>query len=214
MWKSLSGRRLRFFLAAAAVAATSSTVAFGVIPGPDGVIRACYQKENGMLRVVSDPSECRPSEIPLSWSAVPPAEGWTAETVRKTDGAFSTASTAFVPVPGTEIAFDSGEGPAELSVSGTELGGPICPAAQVGVRLDGVDYPLEANHAHTFAADVGIFRLGLGGVTFVNPLSAGDHTAVVILRNLPDVFCTPATVDATEEFPLNFVIEHRPAPAP
>lgn len=32
------------------------------------VIHACYHKENGMLRVVDDPSECRPSEEPISWT--------------------------------------------------------------------------------------------------------------------------------------------------
>lgn len=34
-----------------------------------GVINACYQKINGQLRVVSDPSQCRPSELPISLSA-------------------------------------------------------------------------------------------------------------------------------------------------
>lgn len=33
------------------------------------VINACYQKINGQLRVVSDPSMCRPSEIPITLSA-------------------------------------------------------------------------------------------------------------------------------------------------
>jgi hypothetical protein len=36
------------------------------------VINACYQKINGQLRVVSDPSQCRPSEIPVSWNIVGP----------------------------------------------------------------------------------------------------------------------------------------------
>ena len=33
----------------------------------DGVIRACYQKENGQLRVLAS-GQCRPSELPLSWN--------------------------------------------------------------------------------------------------------------------------------------------------
>jgi hypothetical protein len=42
----------------------------------EGTIHACAQKENGQLRVVEDPDDCRPSEIALSWNdddAEPPA---------------------------------------------------------------------------------------------------------------------------------------------
>lgn len=35
------------------------------------VIHACYQKINGQLRIVSDPSQCRPSEMPISLSSAP-----------------------------------------------------------------------------------------------------------------------------------------------
>jgi hypothetical protein len=35
------------------------------------VIPACYQKINGQLRVVSDPGQCRPSEVPISLSSPP-----------------------------------------------------------------------------------------------------------------------------------------------
>jgi hypothetical protein len=135
-------------------------------------------------------------------------EGWAVETVRKTNGAFSTTSATFVPVPGTSITFNSGLGPAVFSVSVTEL--PDCLAvSQIGVRLDGVvDYPLESNDIHTFAGGVAVFRIGLGGVTFVNPLSAGSHTAEVILRRV-DAACGSARVAASAELPLNFVIKHR-----
>jgi hypothetical protein len=46
-------------------------------PGQQGivvngtVINACYQKINGQLRVVSDPSQCRPSEVPITLSSPP-----------------------------------------------------------------------------------------------------------------------------------------------
>lgn len=42
----------------------------------EGTIHACAQKENGQLRVVEGPDDCRPSEIALSWNddvADPPA---------------------------------------------------------------------------------------------------------------------------------------------
>jgi hypothetical protein len=35
------------------------------------IINACYQKIDGQLRVVSDPSQCRPSELPITLSAPP-----------------------------------------------------------------------------------------------------------------------------------------------
>ena len=35
---------------------------------PDGPIHACAQKENGQLRVVEGPDDCRPSEVALSWN--------------------------------------------------------------------------------------------------------------------------------------------------
>ena len=138
------------------------------------------------------------------------AQGWTAATVRKTDGEFSTGSATFVPVPGTEIIFGSEEGHSVASVSATEL--PDCLAvSQIGVRLDGVDFPLESNDIHTFAGGVAVFRIGLGGVTS-NPLQAGIHTAMVILRRV-DATCGSARVAASAESPLNFVIEY-PALAP
>lgn len=35
----------------------------------NNIVYACYQKENGQLRKVSGPNQCRPSELPISWSA-------------------------------------------------------------------------------------------------------------------------------------------------
>lgn len=31
-------------------------------------INGCYQKNNGQLRIVADPSECRPPEVAISWN--------------------------------------------------------------------------------------------------------------------------------------------------
>jgi hypothetical protein len=42
-------------------------------PAPDGnVLNGCYQKINGQLRIVSNPGQCNPSELPLSWNIVGP----------------------------------------------------------------------------------------------------------------------------------------------
>ena len=42
--------------------------AAGGIPGAGGTVQACYQKETGALRAVSDNTQCKPSEGPLAWN--------------------------------------------------------------------------------------------------------------------------------------------------
>lgn len=68
--------RVRFARAAALVLAAFAvtggvalaTGAVGAIVGADGTIQGCYQKVNGQLRVVASAGDCRPSELPVSWS--------------------------------------------------------------------------------------------------------------------------------------------------
>ena len=56
-------------LAATAFAAIGGVAAaVGVIPGQDGTISACYERGDGRLRVVADPSECTRKEQTLSWN--------------------------------------------------------------------------------------------------------------------------------------------------
>ena len=67
-------RRNRWSRAGAAIVAISviavgGGLAWAGIPDPNGEIHACYQKENGALRVVdSATTSCRTQEVPLSWS--------------------------------------------------------------------------------------------------------------------------------------------------
>jgi hypothetical protein len=42
------------------------------IPDSSGVFHACYQKNNGQLRLVESASNCRPSETATSWSQTGP----------------------------------------------------------------------------------------------------------------------------------------------
>jgi len=71
--RRFSFRRGRWFVlgtVVGAVLAGGAAATIAAIPGADGVINGCYQKNVGNLRVI-DPSGgdgCRPSEIPLSWS--------------------------------------------------------------------------------------------------------------------------------------------------
>ena len=56
------------------VLAAGAAATIAAIPDSNGVIHGCYQKNVGNLRVI-DPSggdNCRPSEIPISWSQTGP----------------------------------------------------------------------------------------------------------------------------------------------
>ncbi len=66
--------RKRDLLSAAAGAVAASVLAGGIawaaIPGAGGVIDGCYQKNEGLLRVIDRATAaCLPSEVPISWSA-------------------------------------------------------------------------------------------------------------------------------------------------
>ena len=39
-----------------------------ICSGEENIIKGCYQKKNGQLRIVSDRSKCKKSEIPISWN--------------------------------------------------------------------------------------------------------------------------------------------------
>src|SRR6266567_4924803 len=70
-------RRGRWFVLGSvvgAVLAGGAAATIAAIPGADGVINGCYQKNVGNLRVI-DPNSgdsCRPSEIPINWSQTGP----------------------------------------------------------------------------------------------------------------------------------------------
>ena len=57
-----------------AVFAGGVAATIAAIPGANGVINGCYQKNVGNLRVIDPGSgdHCRPSEIPISWSQTGP----------------------------------------------------------------------------------------------------------------------------------------------
>ncbi len=52
--------------------ALTGAVAWATIPSSGGVIHGCYQKSDGKLRVVNDPSTCRDAELPISWNQTGP----------------------------------------------------------------------------------------------------------------------------------------------
>lgn len=62
------------FVVLAALGLTTLTAGAAVasIPGPDGVIHACYQSSTGALRVVESGVPCRGGETALQWNQVGP----------------------------------------------------------------------------------------------------------------------------------------------
>lgn len=53
---------------AAGAAAIAGGFAWATIPASNGVIKACYQKNNGQLRVVDSAEACNSSELAIQWN--------------------------------------------------------------------------------------------------------------------------------------------------
>jgi hypothetical protein len=59
-------------VALAALVVAVGGVAFATIPDSSGTIHGCFQKANGNLRVVESATDCRSSEIAISWNSQGP----------------------------------------------------------------------------------------------------------------------------------------------
>jgi len=69
------GRAARYIVVgviAFTIAGTGIVIAGGLIPAPDGTIWGCYVAATGALRLVSGPTECRPTEVPIRWNQAGP----------------------------------------------------------------------------------------------------------------------------------------------
>jgi hypothetical protein len=76
-WRSIAIATIAFILGSTTIAVA---IGRGVIPGPDGVIHACYlappakdatageEARRGQLRVVNSPLDCKSNEISLDWN--------------------------------------------------------------------------------------------------------------------------------------------------
>jgi hypothetical protein len=138
-----------------------------------------------------------------------PAATGVVDFVVKTDGDFFLAPTAvFVPVPGTLITFTQGTDGVVVFLVEAVLGDevPGLSNGQIGVRVDGVDFPLVARQ-----------NAGIGSEFFVPAnsswsmdLAAGSHTAEVVLRSdlaLPFPLGGSVVVQANPTIPLAFTVE-------
>ena len=72
--RGMRGLRLAVAIGAAiAISGLANGIAVGSIPGADGTISGCYNKNNGTLRVIDAPAVgCTSSEIAISWNQTGP----------------------------------------------------------------------------------------------------------------------------------------------
>jgi hypothetical protein len=68
----LSPRSQRIFVLAATTILLTAIIAFATIPGPNGVINSCYHKNDGELRVVESPDQCKSNEEALTFNQTGP----------------------------------------------------------------------------------------------------------------------------------------------
>lgn len=144
----------------------------------------------------------------------PPGPG-TILPVIKEDGNFTVASVSpFVPIPGTSKSFKTTKSGASIFLVQAVFGGNAEASrsnGQLGVRIDGTDFPLTANLLHTGAMGVDQF---LASVTAAFPrmLSVGDHTVELVLRgdaSLGAPTGSPVRVQANATIPLALTIIHQ-----
>lgn len=121
----------------------------------------------------------------------------------KIDGDFSlaTANDDWTPIPGTDFDFTQVlDGPAYFfiqAVFGT-TGIACCDVSgQIGLRIDGQDFPLTLDYFNTFVAGVGPIA-SPGPAFWPQPLLAGPHTVEVIIRGINRVATGPS-----QNTPLN-----------
>jgi hypothetical protein len=138
----------------------------------------------------------------------PSGSGAATDFVSKTDGDFSVAGAAFIPVPGTQLDFNQAtDGPAIFLVQAVFAGDPLGSdqGLFVGVRVDGVDHGLTQFRFEGAVPGVTVTREDMHGSISLT-LPAGAHTAEVIVRV---DFAAVAAVAATPDTPLILTVLHR-----
>lgn len=145
--------------------------------------------------------------------AGPSGPGTIESPITKVNGDFTVASgSPFVPVPDTTVMFNQQTAGAAWillqAVFGAAGAGQTC--GQMGIRVDGVDYPLTANLIHTFVGGVGQFLTSAVAVLPIT-LAAGPHTVEAVVRGDSALYAPvgiPVTVQANPLIPLYFGVMH------
>ena len=144
-----------------------------------------------------------------------PAGPGTILPVIKTDGNFTVASISpFVSIPGTLTPFTTTRSGASVFLVQAVFGGDTLTGlsnGQLGIRVDGADFPLTANLINTTAAGVDQFLASVQA-SFPVTLTPGAHTAEIIIRGdtaLGAPQGSPVTVQANATIPLVLTIIHQ-----
>lgn len=127
--------------------------------------------------------------------------------VVKEDGDFTVVSISpFVPIPDTRVDFDQSKDGYGVFLIQAVFGSPGGGATngQIGISIDGVEYPLTPNLIKTMVAGVTQFLAGVSAHIPV-ALKKGSHFAELLVRGdstLPAPIGLPVTVQANPEVPL------------
>jgi hypothetical protein len=70
--RGLSSKRMRVGLIAGGIVLALCAGALAAIPGPDGVITACYARGSGAVRIIDESEACRAQETRVTWNQVGP----------------------------------------------------------------------------------------------------------------------------------------------
>ena len=132
----------------------------------------------------------------------------------KTDGNFGVGPGGFIPVPGTLLSFSTAaDGPAVFFVQAVI--GCDSNNTQLGLRIDGVDQPLNIRVIHTFAGGVADFLMGQAA-SWPMALLAGAHTVELVIRGASSGALCAGTglpfageVQANPDVPLAITVFHR-----
>lgn len=173
-------------IALAALVVALGGAAFAAIPDSSGTIHACYQKNNGDLRVVESSSNCRSNENRLDWNVQ--GGGRMAASV----GASQDQRDFFGDPPANP---DSSPGysaqitttsPGRLLITNADAGASFnCPSGpchfDAGLYLDGQPLPGTGSHYDLDSGD------GVGtrvpGSYLTNSVPAGSHTVSLLTKH-------------------------------
>jgi hypothetical protein len=134
-WLHLWSRRSLVLAAGVAALLVVGGTALATIPGSDGVIKGCYAKKDGTLRVIdAASSQCKPTESALSWNQKGPKGDPGPQGPRGYDGQTGPTGPAGADgLPGQEgPQGDTGEQGLQGVPGPRGLVGPTGPAGQTG----------------------------------------------------------------------------------
>jgi hypothetical protein len=166
-------------IASVAALAALGSGAYAAMPGGDGTIQGCSQKNNGQLRVIDTDGECRSAEIALEWNQTGP------------EGQKGDPGPAGPPGPpgpsGTSRAFEA---------SGTAFDQTTIPAGEPGVDVLSKSLPAGK---YVLSASVDVSNTS-SGTTYVTCSIAGPSPAASATASVGPFLRESLSIDGTLDF--------------